>query len=436
MNNSESGISLFWFRRDLRLFDNAGLYHALKSKYSVLPIFIFDTDILEKLEDKDDSRVQFIYDQLTTLHSELKKIDSSILIKIGKPLEVIKGLCNTFDIKSIFTNHDYEPYAKERDTSIAQYLNTENIEFLTYKDQVIFEKNEVVSDSGNPYRVYTPYKNKWRLKLTEFFLKSYPIKEFRENYLATPPYPIPSLAEIGFLRSQITFPSTNIDEKEIAIYDQVRDFPAKASTSKLSIHLRFGTVSIREIAKAASELNETWLNELIWREFFMQILYHFPLVQDSTFNTALNNFPWRHDESDFHKWCEGKTGYPLVDAGMREMNATGYMHNRVRLVTASFLTKHLLLDYKWGEAYFARKLLDFDLASNNGNWQWAAGTGADAQPFFRIFNPTLQQERFDKEFAYIKKWVPEYGTKTYPSPIVEHKFAVERAKKTFANFRR
>ena len=429
-------INIFWFRRDLRLFDNAGLYYSLKSDHPVLPIFIFDEDILENLEDQDDARVQFIHDQLTTIHSQLQKIGSSLLVRYGKPLAVIQGLCIEYPIKSVFTNHDYEPYAKERDSSIEKYLGANGIKFLTFKDQVIFEKDEVVSDLGKPYRVYTPFKNKWRQKLNDFFLKAYPVERYSKNFLKVAPFPVPSLEDIGFTKSSIAFPSSNIDEKEIAIYDQVRDFPAKASTSKLSIHLRFGTVGIREIATVAASLNETWLNELIWREFFMQILHHYPLVTESAFNSSLNNFPWRHDESDFKRWCLGMTGYPLVDAGMREMNATGYMHNRVRLVTASFLTKHLLLDYKWGEAYFARKLLDFDLASNNGNWQWAAGTGADAQPFFRIFNPLLQQERFDKEFLYIKKWIPEYGTSSYPTPMVDHKFGVERAKNTFANFKR
>ena len=431
VNKNIEKVCFFWFRRDLRLEDNAGLYYALKSPYPVIPIFIFDADILNKLNDKKDPRVTFIYNQVITIQEILVKKGSSILIRVGKPEDIFKDLLDQFDIASVYTNNDYEPYGIKRDLAIKNLLLNSGITFNSYKDQVIFEKDEVTGEGGKNYRVYTPYKNKWLKTLNNFYLKSYPNELYLNNFYKTTALPIPALEDIGFSESDIAIPGKNIVELEIKNYQETRNFPNKNTTSRLSIHLRFGTISIRKIASIAQSLNDTWLSELIWREFFMQLLYHNPQVVEEPFNGKFKNLKWRHNELDFEKWCNGKTGYPLVDAGMRELNATNFMHNRVRLVTASFLTKHLLIDYKWGEAYFAEKLLDFDQSANNGNWQWSAGTGADAQPFFRIFNPILQQERFDANFEYIKKWVPEYGTSHYPKPMIDHKIAVTRAKDAF-----
>lgn len=422
---------IFWFRRDLRLDDNAGLYHALKHHKSVLPLFIFDTHILEKLEDKTDARLTFIHDTLSDLHEQLVGLSSSLLLRHGTPTEVFQQLLSEYSIEAVYSNHDYEPYAIDRDTQIKALLAKQDIAFRTYKDQVIFEKDEVLGGGQKPYRVYTAYKNKWLQQLNTFYIKSYPVEKYLSNIAKVKAMPLLSLEEIGFERNPVWIPKKAINEQELFAYHTTRDFPAKDSTSRLGIHLRFGTWSIRGLVSESQRLNTVWLSELIWREFFMQLLFHFPEVVDQPFNSRFKNMKWRHSEQDFQLWCEGKTGYPLVDAGMRELKATGFMHNRVRMVTASFLTKHLLIDWRWGEAYFAKKLLDYDMASNNGNWQWSAGTGADAQPFFRIFNPTLQQERFDPKFEYIKNWVPEFGTAEYPIPMVDHKAAVERAKQAF-----
>lgn len=428
---STSSISIFWFRRDLRLEDNAALYHALKSGLPVLAIFIFDTAILKKLENKTDPRVGFIHATLTQLQSDLQKLGSSLMVLHRTVLDTFKQITTTFEISAVYTNHDYEPYATKRDEEVDSFLKSKNINFLTFKDQVIFEKKEVMSDTGNPYKVYTPYKNKWLQKLSPFYLKPYPTEKYFNNFLKDMSFPLPSLESIGFVRSQIQIPTKSIRTAILKEYDTRRNFPEQAATSLLGIHLRFGTVSIREIARIAQDTNAVWLSEFIWREFFMQLMFHFPYVVHEPFQRKYAHLAWRYDEKDFQLWCTGNTGYPLVDAGMRELNATGHMHNRVRMVVASFLTKHLLIDWRWGEAYFAARLLDFDLSANNGNWQWSAGTGADAQPFFRIFNPTLQQERFDPKYAYIKKWVPEYGTFSYVSPMIDHKFATERAKAAF-----
>lgn len=441
-----SKINCFWFRRDLRLEDNAGLYHALKSGLPVLPVFIFDKNILEDLEVEDDARVTFIHQQIERIAEELKAYDSSILVKHGRPTEVWKEVERAYNIEKVFTNHDFEPYALKRDEEVKTFLASKEIGFESFKDHVIFEKNEVLKDDGKPYTVFTPYSKKWLAKLdsgfgltnkkqpiTEdsFYLKSYPTLKYSANFLKINFLEIPSLAGIGFKASKINFPSTSVAQGIIRHYDQTRDFPAQLGTSRLGIHFRFGTVSIREKARKSVGLNKTFLNELIWRDFYAMILSHFPQVIGHAFRPEYDNIRWRNDEVEFKAWCEGKTGYPLVDAGMRELNETGYMHNRVRMVTASFLTKHLLIDWRWGEAYFAKKLLDFDLASNNGGWQWAAGCGTDAAPYFRIFNPTSQLEKFDKDMKYVKKWVPEYGTDAYPAPIVEHTMARERCLKVY-----
>lgn len=419
-------ISIFWFRRDLRLEDNAGLYHALRSGYPVLPVFIFDTNILGGLEDKADKRVGFIHHCLLAIQKQLLKNGSTLHVLHGKPVEAFKKFAGIYDIAAVYANHDYEPYARERDEEIATFLLKKNIPFYTGKDQVIFEKNEVLKDNGEPYTVFTPYSRKWKEKLDDFYIKSYPVKQYAGNFLKLKAINIPSLEEIGFEKADFEIPEVNIDESRIRNYAQTRDFPAMDGTTQLGIHLRFGTISIRQLAAEAKNLNETFLTELIWREFYQMILWHYPQVINTSFKKEYDNIQWRNKEEEFQRWCEGNTGYPIVDAGMRELNETGYMHNRVRMITASFLTKHLLIDWRWGEAYFGTKLLDYDLAANNGNWQWAAGSGCDAAPYFRIFNPYLQTKKFDPGLEYIRKWVPEFDKDTYPRPIVEHEFARAR----------
>lgn len=435
-------INIFWFRRDLRLEDNAGLYHALKAGLPVLPVFIFDKNILDDLENVSDARVSFIHQEIERLNEELASYGSAILVKYGLPTEVWKEITEAYPIDTVFTNHDYEPYAIMRDGAVKALLATNGISFQSFKDHVIFEKNEVVKEDGLPYTVFTPYSRKWLAKLdsslvkqennnsagepSSFYLQPYPTLHYAVNFLKTPPFQIPALEAMGFSASDLAFPHKTVAQGIIRQYDQTRDFPALDGTSRLGLHFRFGTISIREKAGKAHKLNKTFLNELIWRDFYAMILSHFPHVVGQPFRPEYERIAWRNDEKGFKAWCEGKTGYPLVDAGMRELNATGYMHNRVRMVTASFLTKHLLVDWCWGEAYFAKKLLDFDLASNNGGWQWAAGCGTDAAPYFRIFNPESQQQKFDKDLKYTRQWVPELGTATYPAPIVEHKMARER----------
>lgn len=419
-------VCVFWFRRDLRLHDNAGLYHALKSGNKVLPVFIFDTTILSRLENKNDRRVDFIHQAIENLHHQLQTLGSSIKVYNGHPTEVFKTLINDFKVKQVFTNHDYEPSAIERDREIAKLLKEHGIDFYSFKDQCVFEKEEVLKDDGKPYTIFTPYSKKWKAKFTGYYAKSYPNKKYFQNFVSTKPFVIPDLKEIGFKKTDIIFSIPKINPDLIKKYKEQRDLPAVHGTSRISMHLRFGTISIREMVRLAISNSETWLNELIWRDFYMMILYHFPHVVNSAFKKEYDGIEWRHDEKNFEKWCKGETGFPIVDAGMRELNATGFMHNRVRMITASFLVKDLLIDYRWGEAYFAEKLNDFDLSANNGGWQWAAGCGCDAAPYFRIFNPTEQQKRFDPDFAYIKKWVPEFGTSKYPNPIVDHSVARTR----------
>jgi deoxyribodipyrimidine photo-lyase len=423
-------IALFWFRRDLRLTDNTGLHYAQQSGYTVLPIFIFDSHILDELADKKDARVSFLYHQIQQLQQRLQTIGSSIIVKIGKPEVIIKELIATYNIAEVYTNRDYEQYGINRDEQILSICNEHNISFYDFKDHVIFEKEEILNGSGAPYKVFTPYKNKWLEKLATSYIQAFDVS-LDTNKWHKIREPIPSLREIGFEESEISYPSNSYEEGIIATYDKTRDYPAVNGTSRLGIHLRFGTISIREAVRKAKRLNDTWLNELIWRDFYSMILANFPHVQEGAFKKQYNNIPWRNDEGEFQKWCAGKTGYPIVDAGMRELNTTGHMHNRVRMIVASFLTKHLLIDWRWGEAYFAEKLLDYELASNNGGWQWAAGSGTDAQPYFRIFNPYSQTDKFDKDEKYIKRWVAEYGTSYYPQPIVEHKMARERALETY-----
>lgn len=428
---NDTPIAVFWFRRDLRLEDNAGLYHALKSGLPVLPLFIFDSNILDKLSNKADARVNFIYTELLRLNSELNNIGSALLVKHGKPEEVWAELLLQYNISSVFTNEDYEPYALERDARVAAMLNKKNATFNAFKDHVIFRYTEVLKDDGKPYTVYTPYSRKWKQRLTPFHYKSYPTLKYREAFYRTESGAIPSLAEIGFEQSSLIIPKRVVKSEVIKQYTQQRDYPAIDGTSRLGLHLRFGTLSIRVLLAYAIERNTTFVNELIWRDFYQQILAHYPHVSQKAFKPEYDNILWRNNEVEFAAWCKGETGYPLVDAGMRELNATGYMHNRVRMVVASFLTKHLLIDWRWGEAYFAEKLLDFDLAANNGGWQWAAGSGTDAAPYFRVFNPQLQMEKFDPDLKYVKHWIPEYGTPAYKSPIVVHHEARERCLLTY-----
>ena len=424
-------ISIFWYRRDLRLIDNTGLYFALKGSYPVLPIFIFDREILDKLEDSCDARVQFIQEQLQAINTQLQAPGSGIKTFYGSPLAVWKELLAEFEVAEVYTNRDYEPYAMERDEKIAKLLQERGIGFYAFKDQVMFEKTEILSGSGNFYKVFTPYSKAWLAKYRQSPPALLPNALKIDNWYQTAPLEVHSLESMGFEKSNIKIPPLSLDEELIRKYDEQRDFPALDATSRLGIHLRFGTISIRTLAAKTANLNQTYLNELIWRDFYAMILASHPHVAEKAFKPKYDHIPWRQDEEGFKKWCEGKTGYPIVDAGMRQLNATGYMHNRVRMIVASFLTKHLLIDWRRGEAYFAARLLDFDLASNNGGWQWAAGTGTDAQPYFRVFNPQSQTEKFDPELKYIRKWVPEYGTPDYPGPIVEHKMARLRAINTY-----
>ncbi|KYG76039.1 deoxyribodipyrimidine photolyase [Roseivirga spongicola] len=426
-----SKISIFWFRRDLRFIDNTGLYYALKETKDVLPVFIFDKNILDKLEDKADARVEFIQSTLEAMNNDLASKGSGIKTFYSTPLEAYKQLIDEYEIEAVYTNRDYEPYAKDRDKQIESLLKENNIDFFTFKDQVIYEYEEIVSGSGSFYKVFTPYSKSWKekYKANKPEIKSSALRF--ENWVKLKNNKVHSLEDMGFEPTEVKIPSSNVEEEVLKHYDKKRDYPAQDATSRLGIHLRFGTISIRQLAEKAISLNETFLNELIWRDFYAMILANNPKVVDNAFKKEYDQIQWRQDEEGYEKWCKGKTGYPIVDAGMRQLNKTGYMHNRVRMVVASFLTKHLLIDWRWGEAYFAKKLLDFDLASNNGGWQWAAGTGTDAQPYFRVFNPQSQTEKFDPDLKYIKKWVPEYGTDKYPDPIVEHKSARQRAIDTY-----
>lgn len=426
-------VSIFWFRRDLRLHDNAGLFYALKHEYPVQPIFIFDTEILDELEDKEDKRVLFIHETHENIQKELLKIGATLDVRKGKPVTVFKRLINDYNVKDVFFNHDYEPYARERDKQIYELLKEKNIAIHHYKDQVIFEKSEVLKADNTPYTVYTPYSNKWKSLLNDFYLKSYPTEKHFKNFFQQKEVKLPSIKEIGFKELSIKFSSPKFKEDLIKQYDETRDIPGLDATSHLGVHLRFGTVSIRELARFAKQTNTTFLNELIWREFFQMILWHFPDSVHQSFKKQYDNIKWRNNEKEFEAWCEGKTGYPFVDAGMRQLNKTGFMHNRVRMIVASFLCKHLLIDWRWGEAYFAKKLLDYELASNVGNWQWAAGSGCDAAPYFRVFNPTLQTKKFDPQIKYVKQWVQEFGTEEYPEPTVEHEYARKRALEVYAN---
>jgi len=423
-------INIFWFRRDLRLDDNTGLHSCLHAGLPVLPLFIFDKHILDRLEDKDDRRVTFIYNALQDMNEQLQLHGSSLKVLHGLPADAFESLSEQYTINAIYTNRDYEPYAVKRDGHIASWCAASGIQFFTFKDQVIFEKNEVVKNDGKPYTVFTPYAKKWRSQLQDELLKDHQSPDKYDHFLQHHSA-FPGLDTLGFTLNKTYIPARQIRQELIREYDQHRDFPARDRTSHLSVHLRFGTVSIRKLVKLALELNETFLSELIWREFFMQILWHFPGVAGNSFKPAYDGIRWRNNEQEFAHWCNGTTGFPMIDAGMRQLNETGFMHNRVRMITANFLTRILLIDWRWGEAYFAHKLLDFELSSNNGNWQWAAGSGCDAAPYFRIFNPDAQQQKFDPDFVYINNWIPEYSTDNYPGPIVDFAAARQRALDTY-----
>lgn len=465
----QSQVLAFWHRRDLRRFDNAGLYHALKDAqahgWRVLPVFIFDRDILDTLP-RLDHRVIYIHRHISRLQAEYATLGVPFEVRYGKPLDVWQDIQQQYNLQGIYTNRDYEPYAAQRDKAIRSLIESSGGLYRDFKDHVIFEKDEVRSKAGTYFKVFTPFKNCWLSTLKPYHLQSYPTEKYEDALLRGPALPVPTLADMHFEddpEADKRFPPMQVSEAQLKQYAAQRNFPASAGTSRMGIHLRFGTVSIRQLAQQsyllAQQVGEalrrsqaqiattnsaksddddaprngpdTFLSELIWRDFYSMILSAFPHVVGHAFKQEYEKVPFRHDEADLDRWKEGKTGYPLVDAGMRELNATGYMHNRVRMVVASFLTKHLLLDWRMGEAYFAEKLLDFELASNNGGWQWAAGTGADAAPYFRIFNPDEQARKFDSQARYIRRWVPEYGTPAYPRPMVEHKFARERALSAF-----
>ncbi len=430
-DHKKTELAIFWFRRDLRLNDNAGLYEALRNSDSVLLLFIFDSEILEKLQDIEDKRVVFIHKTISNLQKELTKVGSSMLVIHGRPLSIFENLLKEYTITSVYANSDYEPRTIERDDQISDLLKSKGIAFKLFKDHVIFEKSEIVKEDGSPFKMFTPYSKIWKNKLKQIGIGKFPSENLLSNFFKTHPIPIPSIDEIGFRNIEIITPEPIIDKNIIRHYHDTRNFPFLQGTSNLSLHLRFGTLSVREIVKVALDLNEQFLNELIWREFFMMILYHHPWVENECFKKKYNNIVWRNNEDEFNKWCLGETGYPIVDAGMRELNETGFMHNRVRMIVASFLTKHLLIDWRWGEAYFAEKLMDFELSSNNGNWQWSAGCGCDAAPYFRVFNPYEQLKRFDANLIYTKKWVKNLDKSDYPAPIVEHKFARDRFLKAY-----
>ena len=426
-----NSVVLFWFRRDLRLEDNCGLFAALSSGLPVVPIFIFDTDILSHLEDKDDNRVSFIYAALQRLQEQLAPFGSTMDVRYGKPEAVFAKLTDEYPVKAIYTNHDYEPYARSRDEKIKQLLAAKGLPLHSFKDQVIFEQNEVVKGDGTGYLVYTPYAKRWKALLQKEQYQPHASEKRLSYFYRQPPLPFPSLQEMGFVFNEDIPEVAKADKAVVQHYHKTRDIPSVGGTTRMGVHLRFGTVSVRQLVSVALQLNEVFLSELIWREFFMQVLWHQPRVEREACKRDYDNIRWRNNEEEFQRWCSGETGYPIVDAGMRELNKTGFMHNRVRMIVGSFLVKDLLIDWRWGEAYFARKLLDFELASNNGNWQWVAGCGCDAAPYFRVFNPVTQAKKFDPKGIYIRKWIPEFDNLAYVKPIVDHAYAKERCIKAY-----
>lgn len=443
------GLTFHWFRRDLRLDDNAGLWAALKAGLPVVGLFIFDRHILDVLEDDDDARVTFLHRRVSALRERIGELGGRMEVRHGTPERVWAELLEGFPVDAVHANRDYEPYARQRDAAVAELLADAGATLTLAKDHVIFEADEVQKGTGGAYTVFTPYSKRWLGRLdsrpatdadgqpVSFYLKPYPTERYFAAFAKTRPADLPAdrgmptLADLGFRESDIDYPSPQPDEATIARYDETRDIPGIAGTTQLGVHLRHGTISIRKLARRSRGLNAVYLSELIWRDFYSQVLQTYPHVVEHSYRREYDEIEWVNDEEHFAAWCEGRTGYPLVDAGMRQLNAIGYMHNRVRMLTASFLTKHLLTDWRWGERYFARQLLDYELASNNGGWQWAAGSGCDAAPYFRVFNPTTQLKKFDEELTYVRRWVPEYGTPAYPDPIVDHKEARERALRVY-----
>lgn len=424
-------VNIFWFRRDLRIEDNHGLFQALNTGLPVVPVFIFDPAILAQFPNPNDARLTFIYQSLCSLDREFEKYSSSLQVYFSSPEVVFGRLATKYSIQSVFANADYEPAAITRDQKTAKILQDRGIEFQSFKDQVIFHHDEILKSNGKPYTVYTPYSKKWKEILANQNIPVFESEKLLHKLKHLSSEYFPELPEIGYQIQKREFPEKFFDQNLIENYAHTRDFPGENGTSRLGIHLRFGTISIRKLTRYAQIHSEVFLNELIWRNFYMDILWHFPQVVEKSFKSAYDFIPWLNNESDFERWCTGQTGYPLVDAGMRELNQTGYMHNRVRMVVASFLTKHLLIDWRWGESYFASKLLDYELASNNGGWQWASGSGCDAAPYFRVFSPELQAKKFDKQFNYIRKWIPELDSSSYPQPMVDHTFARNRAIETY-----
>jgi deoxyribodipyrimidine photo-lyase len=424
-------INIIWFRRDLRLQDNRALHAAMQSGYPVLPIFIFDKNILEELDEKD-ARVSFIFETLQQIDFTLQSIGSNLKILYSTPLEAFELLTTDYVVNEVFANDDYEPYAKQRDKEIADFLSDQGASLRLFKDHVIFEKAEIAKEDGKPYTVFTPYAKKWKANLQAKDCFDYTLPKEDWHFIQTiSDTSFITLEEMGFYASSLVMPISLWKKECIQQYHLHRDYPGIEGTSKLSVHLRFGTISIRQLVRETKDINEKFLNELIWRDFYQSILWHFPHVVHQSFRPEYDAIPWLNNKIDFDAWCNGMTGYPIVDAGMRELNHTGWMHNRVRMVVASFLTKHLLIDWRWGEAYFAKKLNDYDLASNNGGWQWAAGCGVDAAPYFRIFNPALQTTKFDADLRYIRRWVLELDSLQYPTPIISHEIARERCLKTY-----
>ena len=427
-------INIFWFRRDLRLYDNHGLSKATHDNLKVIPIFIFDTTITSLLA-SNDRRINFIYDNLLEIDSELnKKYKSNLNVFQGKPYDIFKNLMENYSIKNVYTNNDYEPYAINRDESIKELLSYNGINFKSYKDQVIFEKNEIVKDDGNPYVVYTPFMKKWKTKLNED-ITLLDEKKILNNFYQEAISNLLKLSDYGFVENESKIEAFKLNKEIVINYAERRNFPYLNSTSKIGPYLRFGSVSIRKIVSGLLRgfKEDTFLKELIWREFFMQILYHFPHTAKDSFKSKYDKIVWLNEEKAFESWKNGNTGYPLIDAGMNELNLTGFMHNRVRMITASFLCKHLLIDWRWGEKYFAEKLNDYEMASNVGNWQWASGSGVDAAPYFRIFNPHTQILKFDNKREYINKWV-DVNSSDYPNEIIDHKFARDRCLNTYKKY--
>ncbi len=416
--------NIFWIRRDIRLHDNHALFTALKSGLPVIPLFVFDTTILSRLSDRADKRVQFIHDQLSTLKQRLLALGSDLLCVHGSPVEVFAKLCEKYELNTVFANEDYEPEALVRDQAVKKILQAQGVALRLTKDQVIWSPSEVLKTDNSPYTVYTPYSKLWKTRLHAIELEKFNTEPLFHNLSQQKHDALPRMEDLGFMSQKLLLAPVDFPDSLLEEYHDRRDIPALDATSHLSVHLRFGTLSIRDLVRRAQRCSETWLNELIWREFFMMILGNFPHVIDRCFKAQYERIAWRNNESEFEAWCEGRTGYPIVDAGMRELNETGFMHNRVRMIVASFLCKHLLIDWRWGEAYFAQKLLDFDASANNGNWQWSAGCGCDAAPYFRIFNPSEQSRKFDAKQEYTKRWL---GVDDFlRPPIVEHSFARER----------